>query len=359
MNKILYLAIVREYYRQNAIFIFAVLMFAFGFLSGREHLAIINEALRSRPFVLSCIFLLWILYAVKVTLFTLRFLSQRSSEFLYHIRLFPPRKRIFAFMNLQFWLIQLIFMYAVVMAGKGIVEKTWWPVLAIALVNMGIVVVGALVYEYRIKRPNSQQNIRKKYLRFNFTTPQFLFYPRYLLTRQTVLLLITKSFTAFVLMGVCYLYPTDDYDIRLISLGCLLVAFSQSVILQNLHFFERMYFGIYKNMPLPGPRWFLNYLLTLAVILLPEAVVLARNFPAGLSVTDGLIQFFFLLSVTVLLLHYQIFVAGNNDSGFQVVFFSGVTLAILIMFKISAGAFSLAGLIAAYLILKKRFYKVE
>lgn len=358
MNKILYLTIVREYYRQNAIFIFTVLMFAIGFLRGNEHLAIINEALRS-PFILSCIFLLWILYAVKVTLFTLRFLSQRSSEFLYHICLFPPAKRIWAFMNLQFSLIQLAFTYAVLMIGKGILEKTWWAALAIALVNVGMVVAGALVYEYRIKRPNSRQDVTRKYLNLTFTTPRFLFYPRYLLTRQTVLLLITKSFTAFVIMGVCYLYPTDDYDIRLISLGCLLAAFSQSVILQHLHFFERMYFDMHKNMPVSSLRWFLNYLLTLAVILLPEAVVLARNLPAGLSATDGLIQFFFLLAVTVMLLHYQVFVAGNNETGFQVVFFSGLGLAILIMFKIPAWAFSGVGLVLAYWVLRRRFYEVE
>ncbi len=358
MNKILYLTIVKEYYRQNAVFIFAVLMFAIGFLRGNEHLAIINEALRS-PFVLSCIFLIWILYAVKVTLFTLRFLSQRSSEFLYHLRLFPTSKRILAFMNLQFSLVQLVFTYAVLMTGKGILEKTWWAVMAIVLVNLGMVVAGALVYEYRIKRPNSHQDTTRQYVSLAFTTPQFLFFPRYLLTRQTVLLLITKSFTAFVLMGICYLYPTDDYDIRLISLGCLLAAFSQSVILQSLHFFERMHFSIYRNMPVSGLRWFLNYLLTLAVILLPEAVVLVRNFPAGLDMTDGLIQFLFLLSVTVMLWHYQVFIAGNNESGFQVVFFSGVTLAILVMFKIPVWAFSVVGLVLAYLVLKRRFYEVE
>ncbi|WP_367915487.1 hypothetical protein [Leadbetterella sp. DM7] len=358
MNRILYLTIVREYYRQNAIFIFAVLMFAIGFLRGNEHLAIINEALRS-PFILSCIFLLWILYALKVTLFALRFLSQRSSEFLYHIRLFSPAKRIWAFMNLQFSLIQLAFTYAVLMIGKGILEKTWWAILAIVVVNLVVVVAGALVYEYRIRRPNSRQDVTRKYANLSFTTPQFLFYPQYLLTRQTVLLLITKSFTAFVIMGVCYLYPTDDYDIRLISLGCLLAAFSQSVILQNLHFFERMYFDMYRNMPVSGLRWFLNYLLTLAVILLPEAVVLARNFPAGPGLADGVLQFVFLFSVTVVLLHYQIFVAGNNESGFQVVFFSGVLLAILVMFRIPAWAFSAAGLLLAYGMLKRRFYEVE
>jgi len=95
------------------------------------------------------------------------------------------------------------------------------------------------------------------------------------------------------------------------------------------------------------------------VILLPEAVVLARNLPASLSATDGLIQFFFLLAVTVMLLHYQVFVAGNNETGFQVVFFSGLGLAILIMFKIPAWAFSGVGLVLAYWVLRRRFYEVE
>lgn len=358
MNRILYLTIVKEYYRQNAIFIFVVMMFAFGFLRAREHLTIIDHALNNLS-ILLLFSLIWILHGVKVVLFVIRALSLRQNEFLYHLLAFGRYGRFLSFLLTVFSLIQLTFFYSFAMLVIAFQHQQWRAAGIIVLVNILITFCGAVIVELKIRKPNSQQNTRKKYLYFNFRTPQFLFYPRYLLTRQTVLLLITKSFTAFVIMGVCYLYPTDDYDIRLISLGCLLAAFSQSVILQNLHFFERMYFGIYKNMPVSGFRWFLNYVLTLAVILLPEAVVLARNFPVNLSLTDGLSQFFFLLSVTVILLHYQIFVAGNNESGFQVVFFSGVTLAVLVMFKIPAWAFSGAGLILACLILKKRFYKVE
>ena len=204
MSKILYLTIVKEYYRQNAVFIFTVLMLAMGFLRANEHLAIISEALRS-PLILSGIFLIWVLYAVKVTFFALRFLSRRSSEFLYHLRLFPAPKRLLAFIGLHFSLLQLVVGYALVMAVKGSMEKAWWAVMAIVLVSVGLMVAGALACEYRIKRPNSRQDAARHYVNLAFTTPQFLFFPRYLLTRQTVLLLITKSFTALVLMGVCYL----------------------------------------------------------------------------------------------------------------------------------------------------------
>jgi hypothetical protein len=358
MNRIFYQSIVKEYYRQNAIFIFAVMMFAFGFLRANEHLAIIKEALHS-PLVLSGICLIWVAYGVKVTFFTLRFLSQRSSEFLFHARLFSPLKRFFAFLNLQFGLIQLTFFYAVVMVGNGILESTWTSVLAIVLVNVLILVGGALAYSYKIKHPNSQQDAVRKYFRFNFTTPQWLFFPRYLLTQQTVLVFITKCFTAFILMGACYLYPTDDYDIRLITLGSLLVSFSQSVIIQNVQFFEQFYFCLYRNMPISRLNWALRYVGMTAVIVIPEAMVLLRNLPDSLSFVDGFIQILFIISVAFALLSYQLFRIRNNETGFQIVFFTGVGLALLIMFKVPNLAFILVSVLLGYVLLWKYFYEVE
>lgn len=358
MNRIFYLSIVKEYYRQNAIFIFAVMMFAFGFLRGNEHLAIIKEALHS-PLILSGICLIWVLYAVKVTFFTLRFLSQRSSEFLFHTRLFSPVKRFFAFLNLQFGLMQLTFFYAVAMIGNGILEGTWASVGVIVLVNLLILVIGAFVYNYKIEHPNSQQDTVRKYFSLNFVTPQWLFFPRYLLTQQTVLVFITKYFTAFILMGVCYLYPTDDYDIRLISLGGLLAGFSQSVIIQNVQFFEQFYFGLYRNMPLSKFNWALRYLGMTTVILIPEAVVLLRNFPDTLSVLEWAMQFLFMIAVSYALLNYKLFRIRNNEKGFQIVFFTGVGLALLVMFKVPVPVFILFGIFLGYGLLWRYFYEVE
>lgn len=358
MNRVLYLTIVKEYYRQNAIFIFAVMMFAFGFLKSNEHLAIMTEALHS-PLILSAICMIWVAYALKVTFFTLRFLSLKSSEFLYHARLFSTTQRFFAFLNLQFGLIQLTFFYAVVMIGKGILEGAWVSVSAIVLVNLLILIGGAAVYEYNIKRPNSQQDSVREFYSLKFTTPQWLFFPRYLITQQTVLFLITKCFTAFVLMGVCYLYPTDDYDIRLISLGSLLVAFSQSVIIQNVQFFELYHFSLYRNLPISSVHWALRYLGMTAVILIPEAVVLIRNFPASLSFFEGMMLLLFMVSMTFALLSFQLFTVRNHETGFQVIFFAGVTLALLIMFKIPSIAFILVSVLLGFGLLHKYYYKVE
>lgn len=358
MIRILYLTIVKEYYRQNAIFIFAVMMFAFGFLRATEHLALMNQALGSLS-VLLAFCLVWVLHGAKVISFAVRALTLRQNEFLYHLLAFPAYPRFRAFLVMIFALIQLTFLYALPMMALAFEYREWLSLGVIVGVNGLLVLTGALILEWKIRRFNSSQNVARKYFGFRFRTPRVLFYPRYLLVRQTVLFLITKGFTALVLMGVCFLFPTDEYDARLISLGCLLAGFGQSVILQHLHFFERIYFDTYRNMPLSVLEWFGGYVLTLGVIILPEAVVLARNFPMALGVGEGLVQFFFLWSVTVFLFHYQAFIAGDKEAGFQVLFFSGLGLAILIMFKIPAWVFSGVGLILSYLILKKRFYAVE
>ena len=46
ISRILSLTITKEYYRQNAVFIFAVMMFSFGFLRAEEHKTIIKSAFK-------------------------------------------------------------------------------------------------------------------------------------------------------------------------------------------------------------------------------------------------------------------------------------------------------------------------
>lgn len=358
--RIFNLTIIKEYYRQNAVFIFAVMMFAFGFLRAIEHITFIKNALKLTS-LLSFVFLAWGLHGLKVTLFTLRLLESKQNEFLYQTRLFSPMKRFLAFCLLQLSLIQLTFLYSLAMIKFGIEDKRWLEVGYIITFNLLLVIAGALIYEYRIQRPNAEQvrikPMQKLFARF--LTPPYLFFIRYLFSKQPVLLLLTKLFCCLVLMGICNLYPTDDYDERLFALGGLFVAAGHTVFCQQYFYFENRFLLISKNLPLSHLQRLLNYILTYFILLIPEIIVLARNLPDGVSYLYIVFLMLFVLSMIFLNHHTQYINNVSDDAYMQRLFFTGILFLLLIMFKIPVILMALVNFSIAAFVFRKHYYLSE
>jgi hypothetical protein len=358
--KILNLTIVKEYYRQNAVFIFAVLMFSFGFLRAIEHITIIKMALKL-PSLLALTFLIWALHTIKVLLFSLRIFESRGNEFLYHIRLYSPMKRFLAFGLMQFNLIQLTFLYSLWMIKIGIEEKQFLSVLAIISCNILLIFAGIIAYEFRIKRPNAVSVTAKPVQSFlaRFRTPSYLFFIRYLFSKQPVLLLLTKLFSCFVLVGICNLYPTDAYDERLLALGGLFAAAAHTVFCQQYLSFENQYLSFSRNLPIIHQQRLLSYLLAYSILLLPEIIILARNLPDGVNYIFALELMIFVLSMIFLNHHTQYINRISNDTFMQCLFFAGILFLLLIMFKIPVILMALVNFSIATFIFRKYYYKSQ
>lgn len=357
---ILNLTIVKEYYRQNAVFIFTVLMFSFGFLRSEEHKTIIKNALQL-PSLLSLVFLFWALHATKVILFSLRMFEAKNNEFLYHLRLFPTIKRMYAFGMMQLSLIQLTFLYSLWMIKIGIEENQMGAVLVIIFYNIFLVLLGIVFYEYRIKRPNGISVTAKPVQNFlaKFRTPSITFFIRYLFAKQPILLLLTKLFTCFVLIGICNLYPTDAYDERLLALGGLFAAAGHTVFCQQFIYFENQYLTFIRNLPLTKINRLSLYFLTYLIILIPEIIVLLRNLPSDVSYVFVPQLLIFILSLIFLNHHVQYINGISNDVFMQRLFFSGILFLLLIMFKIPLILMGLVNFLLAIYIFQKHYYKSQ
>ncbi|CAH0994589.1 hypothetical protein EMA8858_00699 [Emticicia aquatica] len=358
--RILNLTIVQEYYRQNAVFIFAILMFSFGFLRAQEHTTIIKLVLKL-PSMLALTFLVWTLHTIKVILFSLRMLESKNNEFLYHIRLFSPIKRFIAFGLMQFSLIQLTFLYSLWMIKIGIEEHQIWAILAIFGFNIILIIAGIIAFEFRVKRPNSIQIISKpiQNLLSKYQTPVYLFFIRYLFAKQPVLLLLTKLFSSLILIGICNLYPTDAYDERLLALGGLFVAVGHTVFCQQFFYFENQNLAFTRNLPIPTKKRLLTYLLAYLILLIPEIIVLFRNLPDGVGYFFAWQLMIFILSMVSLNHHVQYINGVSNDAFMQRLFFVSLLFLLLIMFKIPVILMGLVNFTIATFVFSKNYYESQ
>ena len=360
ISRILSLTITKEYYRQNTIFIFAVMMLSFGFLRAEEHKTIIKSAL-NLPSLLSLIFIGWALHALKVILFCLRMFESKNNEFLYNIRLFSPLKRYLALGLMQLSLLQLTILYSCWMIKIGFDQNKTLETSAIIGFNILLIFAGIIIYEYRIKHPNIVRVSPKpiQNLLSRLKTPSYLFYIRYLIAKQPVLMLLSKLFTCLILIGICSLYPTDIYDERLLAIGGLIAAAGNTVFCQQFFYFENQFLSINRNLPLSLQQRILGYLLTYSLLLMPELIIILRNLPNGVSYLFAFQLIMFVLSMIFLNHHTQYINDISADTYLQRLFFAGILFLLMIMFKIPVILMALVNFSLAIFVFQKNYYESQ
>jgi hypothetical protein len=290
--------LVVEFYLQNAGFLFLVILFGFGFLRPEDHIALMRYVFAS-PFLLVLLWTIWGLYHLKILWFVQKRLGLPSHSFLYNLVLINRVERwILLFLaQVSIWLPVLMYAAFVGYYAWQFGQHVAVIATAIFLAIMPLTALG--IYEYRLFRPNPDKrlNVVNTYFNQQFTKPYCSFFLLHLFKVEAVSFFLTKAFTVGTLIGLCLLYPTDDYDQRLLSLGALLVGVAHASMLLNLYQFEHLQLPILRNLPLIHSQRLGQYTLLFMLLLLPETVVLLRYLPVELSYGYALQWWAFALSI--------------------------------------------------------------
>lgn len=282
LTNVLTKTIVKPFYRQNAGLLAVVFLIAGSFLRAVEHITLAEVAIRTH-FVLAIYAGIWALYGFHTTRFAARVLNDET--ILHHLRLIPRPIQWAVLVFTQLQLLLPVLVYAGFVATLAIKAGLWLSLTAILLTMILLATWPLLWYTYILRHPATERLSGSigSWFSQRFTTPYLLFFLRYLLSRQPVLLFLTKTGTLLVLLGLMALYPTDDYDLRLFGLGGLLVALAHITIIYRLYQFEHESLVLYRNLPVSLPQRLFRYMIQTAVLLLPEAILLIRYLPQDQS----------------------------------------------------------------------------
>lgn len=273
----LYRLLVLPFFVRNAGTFAVVFYFAFGFMRPMDHEALITAALGS-PFLLGVFVLMWGLYTVRTVGFIRGQLAAPEHLFLQTFRLVPPRSRGFYWLALLTQLLTPVILYAGWMVARAVDHQTWGSLAVIGLAVPGLLGTGVWAADYRL-RHHAPDALRLP--RLSIRLPYPLFFPTYWLRHEPLSLLLTKLISGLLLVGVCRLYPTDDYDERLLLIGLMLSIITHSQVGRQLNAFEQRYLLLLPNLPLSVAQRFGRYVLIYGLIWLPEGLILLRNGPAN------------------------------------------------------------------------------
>jgi hypothetical protein len=360
LNAILQKTIVAEYYRQNVVFYGGILLFAAGILRSSEHIKI-GRLIVAHPSLLWLTGLIWALHTLKITLFTLRLFQNKSYEFLYYLRLFSRIKRFWLLINIQFLLILPTFFYSVFLGYLALETKNYSSIFQLLMANILFILVGFWAYDYRLKRPNTEAVLKNSFQKIipPFRTLPCFFYLRFLFSKQAILLLLTIFWGVFVMLGVCNLYHTDDYDGRLLAIGGLFVVGGMIPIGQQFYAFEFLHLSFFRNLPLKILQRFLLIIISFLLVLLPVCVVIFNNLPHEISYFWAFSLILFILSFCQLLYSLNFIALSDKDNHWHLIFALIILFFILIMFKIPMLLLAIINYSVSFIIFKKQFYLSE
>lgn len=349
----------KEYYRQNVMFFVAVFFVAGVFMRGNEHKQIAEIAVKS-PLFLVWVMLLWALYNVKVILFIQRILKEKTYEFLYQSILFPKAQRLFALAVLQLNLLGLSVGYSAYYVFIALINGEFLSIFLIIIFDIIMIIIGVLIYENRLHKPNAETNFVSltSKLSKHFLTPHYLFFIRHLFTKQPILLLSVKLASWFIVSGIIYLYPTDDYDVRLFSLGGLFVFLIHVVLCQRLFEYEFQQISFVRNLPFSTFSRFLQYGSIFFILLIPEIIVFIKNIPAEVSWIYLISYFLFVISLILLVMSTLFLNWEQEKFGFRLFWYS-ITTFLLIMFKVPILLLASINYVTSFYVLQKYYYDAE
>lgn len=346
--------LVFSFYRQNAGLFFAVLMLAGSFLRASDHIALAESAVHS-PFMLGLYQTFWGLYTVFATRFAVN--TIRQTEVLHLFRLVPTPRRWLGLLTVQYGLLNPVLAYTAFVGWISWQQGTQGSSLQLLAGAVFMLVVPVFWLDYALRTPTRQSGMIRFGVNWHerFTTPYPLFFIRHLGTNQPVMLFMTKGGTCLLTLGILALYPTDDYDSRLLALGALLTALIHSTLVYHLYQFEHERLSLLRNLPILIQKRLLNYALVFALLLIPEAILLVRYWPTGVSVGTLAGSWFF--SHSVLLLQFALLLPRHRSPDRLMPLLSGLLLIffLCIMYQLPVWGLSLVSWFVASAVFT-RFY---
>ncbi len=329
----LYKTVVIEYYKQNALFFLAIVLVAFGFLSGAEHIAFAKNIAVSILF-LFYVYLLWSLYVYKVLVFFKQMLNSPQFIVLYKLQLINIWKQALLWASIVYLLLLPIIAYGyfiVIVSYKLTIYITLLYILVFQLFAITAVVFFVII---RIVKPPEREffigriNILPK---VDFITPFSLYFFRYLLSKHAIPFMVIKLISLLIISFFVWLYPTDDYDMRLFGLMAIIIGAVNLRLMQLYLNFDDLFLSFHKNLPLSSFQIIGHSLLVLFSVSFPELFAFVLNAPFEVSFIQVLLThslyFTFLLIATNVFTKYGV----GSDRSIQILFFVMVVFSLLIM----------------------------
>ena len=359
---ILQKVLVNQFYSVNAGFFLFTFFVAFGIPQNVKefHLSLIDGIIKN-PSILLLAMCAWLLYNVKCMDYIIMLLKRPQQRFLYTLCSLSYVRQYAYFLYVQVMIYMPVLAYTMFVIVIGLQKGYYASAAETIAFTLAVVGLTPALYiralQHRPLLTGSMPRVILKLGKPLFSLPLFNVW-----RHHKQMLLISKTFSLFLLYIYIKLYQPDHYDIRPTLLCIMVAAAANSAIVFEIKVFEDFYLQMQRNFPLTLIQRFGNAALCFTILLLPELLYVFKGYPLYFTLADY--AQLVLLGVGLLLWLYACLFTGeiNMDGYIKLVFAFLAILFFIILYNpgivlgVAVNALAL-GIYASYYYGFEREYK--
>ncbi len=356
---ILIKTISREYYRQNVGFYLFILLFGFGFLSSTEHVTL-SKLCMANGYMLIWVVLAWLLHVLKTTLFFHRTLLLPEYALLQDFSLKSKWTQVKELSILQLNLNAPFLAYSAFMVSVAIKFGSHLGIILVVLANLILLAAPITAKFYRLRHFSFSLKFESANRGFSiFPNWASLYFLRHLLRNQPILFFSTKIYAALFIVGGSHLFYTDEYDVRLLFICILLAASGQFPMGKEFSNFTSVNLLFEKNLPRSLVKVFTSQAITSLWLVIIDLCLIGYHWADKVSEFSilGAGLFFWLTMLFWMTFSHSKLIW--NEKYIKGIYYLGIFLFVLIMFKVPLILFDLAILGCSWWIFKRNYFTFE
>jgi hypothetical protein len=331
--KIIHRSLVIEFYKQNAAFFGLILLVFFGFIKSSEHIAI-GTFLISNPGALFILYLFWLAYTIKVMFFLWPAINKNENQFLSAYLILDNNVKFATVVTSSASLLIPVLLYAIFLISLTFHGHFVSQIISISGCSILLILGLSYYIHLRLCGLPHEKSVFQLRLFKKVTIHPILFFALYLLRNETVLLLLTKTYSGLIIIGTAALYGTEDFDLRVMTTGILLSSIGNVAIMHKYVWFQYEPMSFSLNLPLNITKIIFKQIANIFLISIPELLILIRHYPLHLNAID--IFGLFLLSIAICYFLYSWMITKQVElsKSMVVVFWLVVGNTFLILFSV-------------------------
>ncbi len=275
LNKV----ITGRFYKVNAGFFLLLIMLFFGIIPGKQAIDLqyaIMQAITGSYAFLGVAMLVWLAYNIKCISFFLKEIHMPENSFLVNLQALDNKTQFLTLLECQAGLYMPSLVYSMFTAMVGFKNHFYPQAFLVILFQLLMVLVGTLVYTNSINSTYKKPLINLPPLNF-FNKKSYPFYLLHYSLQNKKGTFIGIKFFSLLLLQAMVAANADKLSKEAICVLIMFLISAHSLLPVSYVSFMEYELGFLRNLPIPTLRRFSVFILTYALIFLPELLFLLWN----------------------------------------------------------------------------------
>lgn len=348
------------FYKMHAglfLFIFFVM---FGVVESNQlvhyHRSLI-ESMFVVPLFRAGVFIVWMLYVIKILHFLLQLLRQPQYAILHNLMLLPRTQKIVALLNVSILCFMPVLVYSIFIYSIGVQQHYFELTFLIAIgqILLCTMLTGTLYLFIQTRHRISWAFFNR--VRVPAIGGRIGMYFAHIVQHEKIGLILSKTFSIATLYIVKETLTSGD-DVQFVLITWLFALLAHTFIIVKIKLFEDQHLMWVNHLPISISRIAGMYVLLYALLMMPEWILLASVVEHGIDMIHYAILPVF-SGAWLSFVHVYLFKPNRDPDKFTTFLFWVFILSFLFVLSKLIIVLTLGLLILGFILLSKRYYAYE